>query len=245
MKYTKTNQCDNDSLLCDLRYYFLKKPKIKTLIEHKSQQEKESISYRIMQRIGVPVNEYSVLNIHKIGIEVPVKYVFEELLQWDGNSNYWPNKIARVKRINGSLEKILIYFMGIDKITLWGLLGNGIKIKPLFNMSALKFQFTTPTTDTDNARYLLYNCNGGYPIGIFNLYVRSSIYDQNEKEQTQLFSLVAFNFYGRKNWFYSNLINPVWEKIHNRVTNNILNRMKTEFESKFMNDIIESKQQQV
>ena len=25
-----------------------------------------------------------MLNIHKIGIDVPVKYVFEELLQWDG-----------------------------------------------------------------------------------------------------------------------------------------------------------------
>jgi hypothetical protein len=232
------NQCNENSILCDVKNYFLTTPKIKTLLEHKSPGEKDSFSQRILQRIGVSVNEYSVLNVHKIGIKVPVKYVFEELLQWDGNSNYWPNQLARVKRINGSLEKILIYTFGIEKLNLGGLLVGGIKFKPLFNMSAMKFQYTTPASDTDNARYLLYKCSGGYPIGIFALYVRSSIAEQNELEITQLFSLVAFNFYGKKSWFYNNLINPVWEKIHNRTTNNILNRMKTEFESKFNNSIV-------
>ena len=240
MERTKQNRCENNSLLCDLRFFFLTKPKIKTLVGYKSAKEKEIFSYRVLQRIGVPVDEYSVLNIHKIGIDVPVKYVFEELIQWDGHSNFWPNKLARVKRINGSLEKVLIYLLGVEKISFGKLLGNGIKIKPLFNMSALKFQYTTPTSDTDNARYLVYKCSGGYPIGIFSLYVRSSITEQNEKESAQLFSLVAFNFYGRKNWFYSGLINPIWKKIHNRATNNILNRMKTGFEKKFNEKIIES-----
>ena len=239
MEQIKQNRCEHNSLLCDLRFFFLTKPKIKTLVEYKSSREKEIFSQRVLQRIGVPVDEYSVLNIHKIGIDVPVKYVFEELLQWDGHSNFWPNKLARVKRINGSLEKILIYMLGVEKISFGKLLGNGIKIKPLFNMSALKFQYTTPTSDTDNARYLVYKCSGGYPIGIFSLYVRSSITEQNEKENTQLFSLVAFNFYGRRNWFYSGLINPIWEKIHNRATDNILNRMKAEFEKKFKEKIVE------
>jgi len=224
--------------LCDLKNYFFNSPRIKTLLGHKSPEEKESISQRILQRIGISVNEYSVLNVHKIGIDVPVKYVFEELLQWDGTSNYWPNQLARVKRINGSLEKIVIYTLGIERITLGGLLVEGIKFKPLFNMSALKFQYTTPPSDTDNARYLLYKCSGGYPIGIFALYVRSSIAEQNETEKTQLFSLVAFNFYGKKSWFYSNIINPVWEKIHNRATNNIMNRMKKEFEYKFNKEML-------
>lgn len=239
MEQIKQNRCEHNSLLCDLRFFFLTKPKIQTLVEYKSSREKEIFSQRVLQRIGVPVDEYSVLNIHKIGIDVPVKYVFEELLQWDGHSNFWPNKLARVKRINGSLEKILIYMLGVEKISFRKLLGNGIKIKPLFNMSALKFQYTTPTSDTDNARYLVYKCSGGYPIGIFSLYVRSSITEQNEKENTQLFSLVAFNFYGRRNWFYSGLINPIWEKIHNRATDNILNRMKAEFEKKFKEKIVE------
>ena len=237
MEQQKQNQCEDNSILCDIKNFFLNTPKIKTLIEHKSPEEKEGISQQILQRIGVSVNEFSVLNIHKIGIDIPVKYVFEELLQWDGNSNYWPNQIARVRRFNGGLEKILIYVLGLEKVNLGGLLSNGIKFKPLFNMSAIKIQYATPTTDTDNARYLLYKCSGGYPIGIFALYVRSSISKQSETEKTQLFSLVAFNFYGKKNWFYSSLINPVWEKIHNRATANILNRMKVEFESKFNNEI--------
>lgn len=230
-------QCKESSILCDVRNYFLNTPEIKTLLEHKLPEEKESISQRILQRIGVSVNEYSILNVHRIGIDVPVKYVFEELLQWDGTSNYWPNQLARVKRINGSLEKILIYTLGVEKLNLGGLFIGGIKLKPLFNMSALKFQYTTPVSDTDNARYLLYKCSGGYPIGVFALYVRSSIAEQNETEKTQLFSLVAFNFYGKKSWFINNLINFVWEKIHNRATTNILNRMKLEFESKFKSQI--------
>ena len=238
LELTNQNQCLENSFLCDLKNYFLNSPRIKTLLEHNSPEEKESISKRILQRIGISVNEYSILNVHKIGIEVPVKYVFEELLQWDGTSDYWPNQLARVKRINGSLEKILIYTLGIEKLNFGGLLANGIKFKPLFNMTALKFQITTPPSDTDNARYLLYKCSGGYPIGVFTIYVRSSISAEKETDKTQLFSLVAFNFYGKKSWFYNNLINPIWEKIHNRVTNNILNRMKTEFEDKFNQEFL-------
>ncbi len=245
MRQTKTGQCKNNSLLCDLRFYFLNRPKNKTLVEYKSLTEKKDFSKRILQRIGVSVDKYTVLNIHRIGIDVPVKYVFEELLQWDGNSNYWPNQLARVKRINGNLEKILIYFLGIEKIRFWGLVARGVKIKPLFNMTALKFQYTPLLSDTDNARYLLYNCSGGYPIGIFNLYVRSSIAVQNESEKAQLFCLVAFNFYGRKNWFYTQIINPIWKKIHNRVTTNILNRVKKEFEIKFWNEITEQEKSAV
>jgi hypothetical protein len=244
LEESRQNSCKKKSLLCDLRFYFLDSPKIKTIVEHRSPAEKDNYRQRILQRIGVPVNNYSVLNIHRIGIDVPVKNVFEELLLWDGNSNYWPNQLARVKRINGSLEKILVYTLGIEKIRLKGLLSNGIKIKPLFNMSALKFQNTPSPSDTDNARFLLYECRGGYPIGIYTIYLRSSISELNEKEKTQLFSLVAFNFYGKKNWFYSNLINPIWEKIHNRATSNILNRMKTEFEGKFNSDITELEQKQ-
>jgi hypothetical protein len=242
LEKSRQTPCEKKSLLCDLRIYFLSSPKITTLVEHRSPTEKENYRQRILHRIGVPVSDYSVLNIHRIGIDVPVKFVFEELLLWDDNSNYWPNQLARVKRINGSLEKILIYTLGIEKINLKGLLSKGFKIKPLFNMTALKFQNTPSPSDTDNSRFLLYECRGGYPIGIYTIFVRGPIAEQNEKEKTQLFSLVAFNFYGKKNWFYSNLINPIWEKIHNRATSNILNRMKTEFESKINSNIVKAEQ---
>jgi hypothetical protein len=38
-------------------------------------------------------------------------------------------------------------------------------------------------------------------------------------------------------WFYDYIINWIWEKIHNRATVNILNRIKMIFENKF-NDTI-------
>jgi hypothetical protein len=238
MQRTKENHCKANSLLSDLRFYFFDKPSIQTLVQYNTPTDRENFSQRILQRIGVRVDEYSVLNIHKIGINVPVKYVFEELQKWDGNSSYWPNRIAHVKRINGKLENILIYFLGLEQIRFWKLEANRFQIKPLFNMTAIKFQHTPSYSDADNARYLLYYCSGGYPIGIFSLYVRSSIVEQYEFEKAQLFSLVAFNFYGRKNWFYSEVINPIWTKIHNRVTSNVLNRMKSEFENNFMTQVI-------
>jgi hypothetical protein len=225
------------SILSDFRYYFFTNPKIKTLIKYSSPSERESVSQRILQRLDVDVTKYRVLNIHKIGIDVPTRHVFEELLHWDGKSDYWPNQVARIKRINGNLEKILIYILGLEKITLKWFGSREIKLTPLFNMSALKFQHTPPDSDADNARYLLYECSGGYPIGIFTLYVRSSIVEQNETEKAQLFIMVAFNFYGKKMWFYNYILNWIWEKIHNRATVNILNRIKMIFENKF-NDTI-------
>jgi hypothetical protein len=149
------------SLWSDLRYYFFTNPKIKTLVKYNSPSEREGFSQRILQRLNVDVTKYSVLNIHKIGIDVPTRHVFEELLHWDGNSDYWPNQIARIKRINGNLEKILIYILGLEKIKFKFFGPREIKLTPLFNMTALKFQYTPPDSDADNARYLLYECSGG------------------------------------------------------------------------------------
>lgn len=87
--------------------------------------------------------------------------------------------------------------------------------------------------EADNARYLLYKCSGGYPIGVFTMYVRSSIKDQNEKEQSQLFLMVGFNFYGKEGWSDKKIINRTWELIHNRVNSNVLNRIKQLSEWRF------------
>jgi hypothetical protein len=191
-----------------------------------------------MQRVGVGVTDYTILNIHKIGIEVPVRYVFEELLQWDRNSDYWPNHMARVKRVEGDLKNVQIFLFGLEKMDYRKTAAKPLFIlKPLFSMAALKFQHTPEASDADNARFMLYKCSGGYPIGIFSLYVRSSISENEEKEQTQLFSMVAFNFYGKKQWFFTHFINGIWEKIHNRTTSNILNRIKIIFEDKFQSAI--------
>lgn len=119
-----------------------------------------------MQRLDVGVTEYSVLNMHRIGIKVPVRYVYEELLNWDGESVYWPNKLAKISRIEGQVENIQILLFGLKKF-LFDIKGLfSIETTPLFSLDAIKFQHTPNQSDLDNARYLLYKCSGGYPIGV-------------------------------------------------------------------------------
>jgi hypothetical protein len=103
----------------------------------------------------------------------------------------------------------------------------GIKLIPLFLLKAIQIKSQPDSFDFDNARYLLYKCSGGYPIGIFAMYVRSSLRGLGEKGQSQLFFGVGFNFYGDKKWKEKRkLVNRIWEVVHNRVTTNVLNRMK-------------------
>jgi len=104
---------------------------------------------------------------------------------------------------------------------------------PLFKLNAIRIQRTPASSDFDNARYLLYNCSGGYPIGIFAIYVRSSIPEQDETSQSQLFLGVGFDFYGKKKTSKFNLVNFLWAKVHNRVTANTLNRIKQLCEWRF------------
>ncbi len=103
----------------------------------------------------------------------------------------------------------------------------------LFKLEKRQFNFTPHTSDFDNARSLLYDCSGGYPIGILSLYVRSSINGRNENEITQLFFMVAFDFFGRKPNFITHLIKKIWQTIHNRVTANVMYRIKLICETKF------------
>jgi hypothetical protein len=221
-------------VLSDICYFLLHKPAIPTLIECYSPVERENYSQRILQRLDTSVGNYVILNIHKIGIEAPVRYVFEELLHWDGDSTCWPNYVAKVERINGRLERIHIFLFGKKKYPL-GFKKSffGLKYIPLFNLDAIKIQHLPDPADFDNARYLLYKCSGGYPIGIFSIYARSPIAELQEEEQTQLFFVVGFNFYGKEEWTKIRFINKIWEKIHNRVTANILNRFKQLCEWRF------------
>lgn len=220
----------------DIRYFFLHKPEVPTLIKFESKEARIDYSQRIMQRIGYEVDKYSILNVHRIGINVPVKYVFEELLQWDGDSTCWPNHVAHVDRQNGELEHIQIYFLKMRKYPLkFKKSFLGLKFIPLFNLNALKFLHVPHPSDHDNARYLLYESSGGYPIGIFSMYVRSPIAQLNETEPAQLFLAVGFNFYGMETSSRLKSINWIWEKVHNRVTGNVLNRVKCLAEWKFQN----------
>jgi len=209
----------SEGVLSDIRYYFLKKPECNTLVTYKSREDRETNSASIMQRLGIDVHQFRLLNIHRIGIEAPARYIFDELMRWDGDSICWPNHIARVNLEEGKIENIVI--------TLFG------RFAKLFVMKAIRIQPIPAVNDTDNARYFLYECTGGYPIGIFSLFVRSSIPERGENEMSQLFFLTSFNFYGKQFWSRIKPLRKAWEFIHNRVTANVANRFKHLCEWKF------------
>ena len=182
-------------VLSDIRCFFLKKPALPTLIQFRTKEERQNYSHRIMQRIGIDVSEYVIMNLHKIGINAPVRYVFEELLKWNGDSTCWPNHLAQVERIDGRLENIRLFLCGWRSYPFGFRRGIcGLSFIPLFNLNAKRFQTVPPSSDCDNARYLLYECSGGYPIGIFSMYARSSIAEQHETEATQVFLAVGVQF---------------------------------------------------
>jgi hypothetical protein len=221
-------------ILSDIRSFLLHRPTIPTLLESASEEERLDYTHRIMQRLGTSVTKYAILNIHQIGIEAPARYVFEELLKWDRETICWPNHLATFERVNGRLEHVRVFLFG-QKERILGLKNGflGLNFIPLFELSALQFQRVPIPSNSDNARYLLYECTGGYPMGIFSVYVRSSIADRGEVEQTQVFFVVGFNFYGKEDWPDTHVINRVWEKVHNRVTANIMNKFKELCEKKF------------
>jgi hypothetical protein len=220
-------------IISDIRLFFMNKPDIATNITFHTEEERELYSKSILQRTGIGVDMYKVLNIHRIGIETPATFVFEELLKWNGDSSCWPNHIAKVTLREGQLNNIRVNLFGwsSDPFSL----KKGIRSHPfqVFDLKAIRIQQTPAPFDFDNARYLLYTCSGGYPIGVFSMYVRSSIPERGETEMSQLFIMVGFNFYGNRTLTKLNIINKTWEAMHNRVTANIMNRFKQLCEWRF------------
>jgi len=221
-------------ILSDIRIFLLNKPVIPTCVKFRSEEERTQYSNSILQRTGIGVDRYRVLNIHRIGIEVPAIFVFEELLKWNGDSSCWPNHIAKLTLKDGKLENIMVNLFGwpSDPFNPKKAFA-GHQLFHLFNMTAIRIQRTPAPFDFDNARYLLYKCSGGYPIGVFSMYARSAIPERGEKEMTQLFLMVGFNFYGNKTLTKLNIINKTWEAIHNRATAHIMNRFKQLCEWRF------------
>jgi len=222
-------------ILSDFRNFVFCRPAVPTLVDSVSQEAREKYSHRIMQRLGINVEQYAILNIHKIGVRAPVTFVFEELRKWDGNSSWWPNNLAAIERVGGRLEHIRVFFLGRRRhpfgleIRLFGL-----NVIPLFELHTRTIREVPTALDCDNARYLLFDCRGGYPAGILAGYVRSPIADEGEAGETQFFFAVGFNFYGKEDWPDNHaIINGIWERLHNRVTANVLNRFKQECEARF------------
>ena len=215
-------------ILTDIRYFFLHKPEHPTLITFDTQEERLEFNSRIIQRLGIDTNQYSILNINKIGIDAPVNHIFRELLLFRGNPSCWPNHIAKVDRIDTELNHIRILPFGWKRYPFKFMKSFlGLPIIPLFLLNAIEIKTVPDSHDFDNARYFLYECSGGYPIGILAIYVRSSIPELGETCKSQLIFGVSFNFFGNQKWQKNRkLIGVLWEWIHNRVTANVLNRLK-------------------
>lgn len=222
------------NIFTDIWFFLLKSPKYKTFIKFKTFQDRINFRNRILQRIDLDASQYSILNVHKVGVNAPANYIFEELLNWNGDSTCWPNHIAQVFRIDNKIENIQILPFGRSTYP-FGLKNGifGLNFIPLFSLNARKIQYVPSLNESDNARYLLYDCTGGYPIGFFSMYVRSSISDLNEKEQSQIFFVVGFDFFGKKNLRDKSLIVKIWVIIHNRVTRNVMNRFRQLCEWRF------------
>ncbi|MBK8505909.1 MAG: hypothetical protein IPL46_29185 [Saprospiraceae bacterium] len=216
------------NILMDVFQFILKKPTIRTLIKFETAEERSNYNKRILQRIGIESDQYSVLNVHQIGVDAPASFVFNELLQWNGDSTCWPNHLAKVDRIENDLKHIRILPFGWKKYPFRFMKSFlGFDLIPLFLLNAIRIKEIPDTFDFDNARYLLYECSGGYPIGIYTMYVRSSIPSMGEMDKSQLIFAVTFNFYGVENWQSKRKwVNKLWELVHNRVTAHVLNRIK-------------------
>ena len=226
------------SVLSDVRRFVFHRPAIRTLMESKTDAVREDYEHRIRQRLDLSVSEYAIMNIHKIGIAVPGGFVLDELLDGRAVERCWPGHLAKLERIDGNFEHQHVYLLGRKKRFL-GLKYDlfGLNVVPLFTMKAIKVQRMPDPTDLDSPRYILYDCSGGYPVGMFCCYVRSSINKLGEMDQSQVFMAVVFNFYGKKDWPEKHIVNTAWERIHNRVTANILNRFKQLCEYKLQEEI--------
>lgn len=218
------------SIISDIRNYFLKKPHKSTLVKIQSEEDRKKYGQLILKRTGIEVDRYRMLNIHNISIEAPAEFIFEELLTWDGDSIWWPNHLAKPNLKDGNLEKIRITLFGLSKNLFKNKKGFVISLLHLFNLNAIKIR---KDPDDENGRYLLYKCSGGYPIGIFSMYVRDSMPEIGEEGESQFFAVVGFNFYGSRQLSKLNILNKTWESIHNRVTSNILHRLKFKCEWDF------------
>jgi len=218
----------------DIQRFLVHRPAIPTRVHSASRREQEDHSQRIRQRLGIDVSQYGVLNIHRIGVAAPSRLIFEELRRRTVIETCWPRHLAALQPTDDGFEHIRVFLFD-RRESLFGLRSGllGLKFVPLFELDLLRAQDCPDQSDADNARFLLYECSGGYPIGILGIYVRSSISARGEAEQSQVFFVVSFDFFGRKGWLVRSVVKPLWELFHDRVTANILNRFKGLSEGRF------------
>lgn len=230
--YNKSN-----SIVSDIRNFFLNKPEQNTFIDLAQLEDRKRYNKLILERTGFDVGNYTLLNIHHIGVNTPVKFLFEELMRWNSNSCWWPNHIAKVHVLDTDLSHIDVFLFGKLNFRRRNRTKSPeFHLLRLFNLTILKKKQKSDEDDfNDNAHYLFYKCSGGYPIGVFSLFARNSIPEDNEDCESQLFMMVSFNPHGIKSLSKVKFFAKIWEGIHNRVTSNSLIRIKNYCELNYQN----------
>ena len=102
------------NIFTDIWYFLLFKPKPPTLQAFRNEDDRENYNKRILQRLGIKPDDFTVLNIHRIGVNAPPSYMFNELLKWNGESTCWPNHLAKVDRVGNRLENIRVLLLVPD-----------------------------------------------------------------------------------------------------------------------------------
>jgi hypothetical protein len=228
-----SSRTESSSLVSDVAGFVLHRPEIATPVAVESDSWREDYTRRIAQRTGVDVSVYSILNIHRIGIDAPVQVVFDEVERWDGESYTWPDHIATIEEIPDEPDGFRVVFLGHTAIMRWLRKRLGPQFGMLFRATVAEARRVPDVQDVDNARFFLWNCSGGYPLGVFSIFVRSSIPERGETDPTQVFFAVGFNPFGHA---FLGKIGPVrtaWQAVHDSVTSNVLNRFKRQCEDSF------------
>ena len=224
---------ESSSLVSDVAGFVLQRPEIATPVAVESDSWREDYTLRIAQRTGVDVSVYSILNIHRIGIDAAVEVVFEEVERWNGGSYTWPDHIATIEEIPDEPDGFRVIFLGHTAIIRWLRKRLGPQFGMLFRATVVEARRVPNVQDLDNARFFLWNCSGGYPIGVFSIFVRSAIPERGEAEPTQVFFAVGFNPFGHAFLGRIGLIRTAWQAVHDSVTSNVLNRFKRQCEDSF------------
>jgi hypothetical protein len=224
---------DASGLVSDVTGFVFHRPEISTHVAVESDSWREDYTLRIAQRTGVDVSVYSILNIHRIGINAPVEIVFEEVERWNGESYTWPDHIATIEEIPGEKDGFRVVFLGRTRIVRWLRKRLGRQFGTLFRATVAEARRVPNLQDLDNARFFLWNCSGGYPLGVFSIFVRSAIPERGETEPTQVFFAVGFNPFGLAFLGRIGPVRTVWQSVHDSVTSNVLNRFKQQCEDSF------------
>ena len=112
---------ESPGLLEDARRYLLARPPHATALRFADPAVRTHYEHRILQRLGIRVADYAILNIHRVGVEAPGVLVWEEIQQWEDERTRIRSRDLDYARIIGDhlarLERVRSAFQGMGPDT--------------------------------------------------------------------------------------------------------------------------------